>query len=127
MGPPFSFFSALRDFFPENFPKGSPLQFFCCFATEWMLENPKGSPLSVFFGTVRFFSENKNFPPSIFFMFCDKTPSTATKMLTISEVSLFQRARGSRYRAAARHSVHFFEYVIFSKYFFHKIFDFRVL
>ena len=48
-GPPFQFFSALRDFFSGYFfPKGSPLHFFCCFATEWMLENPKRSSLSVF-------------------------------------------------------------------------------
>ena len=37
-----------------------------------MLENPKGSPLTVFFGTVRFFSENKSFSPFQFLMFCDR-------------------------------------------------------
>ena len=93
--PPSNFFRHCETFFPEFFfLKWSPLQFFCCFAAEWMLENPKGSPLSVFFGTVRFLSENKNFSPFNFLMFYDKTPSTATKMLTISEVSPFQRARG---------------------------------
>ena len=60
-----------------------------------------------FFGTVRFFSENKIFPLFNFLMFCDKTPSTATKMLTISEVSPFQRA-GAQLGP-------FFVYVIFRK------------
>ena len=70
-GPPFNFFSALRDFFAEKkFPKMSLVQFFCCFATEWLLENPRG-PHFRFFGTVRFFSENKN-PPFNFLLFCDR-------------------------------------------------------
>ena len=89
------FFGTARLFFRKFFPQRVPPSIFCCFATEWMLENPKGSPLSVFFGT-EIFSENKNFSFFNFLMFCDKTPSTATKMLTISEVSPFQRARGSR-------------------------------
>ena len=121
-------FPALRDFFSENFfPKGSPLQFLHCFASEWMLETPK----VFFSALWDFFLENNNSSLFNFLMFCDRMdvekpqrlplsvirhcetflrkfvflqrvpPSTATKMLTISEVSPFsaQGARGSGPRA----------------------------
>ena len=54
-GPPFSFFSTLRDFFRKKFPKVPP-SIFWSFATEWMLKNPKGFPLS-FFGIGRLFKK----------------------------------------------------------------------
>ena len=76
-GSPFQFFSALWDFFPKL--KIFPPSIFWCFATDWMLENPEVSPFQ-FFGIVRHF-EN--------FFFQRVPPSTATKMLTISEVPPF--------------------------------------
>ena len=93
--PPSNFFRHCETFFLGIFfPQRSPLQFLCCFATEWMLENPKGSPLSVFFGT-EIFSENKNFSPVQFFDVLRQNPLNCIKMLTISEVSPFQRATRS--------------------------------
>ena len=54
-GPPFQFFSALRDFFLENnFPKGSPLQFFE-FCDKMDVENPQRVLPFSFFGIVRLF------------------------------------------------------------------------
>ena len=49
-----------------------PPSIFCCFASEWMLEKPEGSPLSVFSALRDIFSENKNFLPFNFLMFCDR-------------------------------------------------------
>ena len=119
-----NFFSALRDFSGIFFPKGSPLQFFCCFATEWMLENPKGSPLSVFFGTVRFFSENKIFPLQ-FFDVLRQNPFNCDKNIdNFGSVPLSAR-QGLALAGPGAPVGPFFEYVIFSN--FRKIFDFRVL
>ena len=53
--PPYSFFSALWDFFLIFFSPRVPLQFLWYFTTEWMLKNPKGSPLTVFFRHWDFF------------------------------------------------------------------------
>ena len=64
-GPPFRFFSALRDFFRKKFPKGSP-SIFKMFCDRWMLENPKGSPHSVFFGILTFFSKSFFFTKGYF-------------------------------------------------------------
>ena len=47
-----------------------------------MLENPKGFPLSVFL-TLRFFSENKNFSPFNFLMFCDRMDVLRQKTLSV--------------------------------------------
>ena len=54
-GPPFQFFSGLRDFFfgKKFSPNG---ELFWSFATDWMLKNPKGSPFSVF-GIETFFKK----------------------------------------------------------------------
>ena len=46
-GPPFQFFSALRDFFRNFFPKGSPFNFFAVLRQKGCLKIPEG-PLSVF-------------------------------------------------------------------------------
>ena len=94
---PLPIFFGTAILFPEFFsPKGPPFNFFAVSRQNGCWKIPKGPPFQFFFGTVRFFPENKIFSPFNFLMFCDKTPSTATKMLTISEVSPFQRARGSR-------------------------------
>ena len=69
--PPFNFFRHCETFFRKFFPQKVPLLFFCCFASEWTLESPKWPPFSFFFGTVRFFSENKHFSPFNLLMFCD--------------------------------------------------------
>ena len=108
-GSPFHFFRHCETFFPEIFfPEGSPLQFFCCFATEWMLENPKGSPLSVFFGTVRFFSENKNFSPFQFFDVLRQNPFNCDKNVdNFGSVPLSTRQGLALAGPPARHSVHF--------------------
>ena len=51
-------------------------------------------------------------------MFSDKTPSTATKMLTISEVSPISARQGLALAGPGAPLGPFFEYVIFSKNFF---------
>ena len=53
------------------FPKGSPFNCFAVFRQNGCWKIPKGPPFQ-FFGIVRFFSENKNFSPFNFFMFCDR-------------------------------------------------------
>ena len=120
-GPPFQFFSALRDYFRKIFfPQRAPF-IFLLFCVRMDVGNPEGSPLSVFRQCETFFSNfflSKgspfNFfdilqqigclkipkgPPFQFFgidfffenlFFLQRVPpSTATKMLTISEVSPF--------------------------------------
>ena len=95
-GPPSYFFSALQDFFPEKiFPKGPP-SIFLLFCDRMDVGKSQRVPPFSFFSARDFFPKIKIFLPFNFLMFCDKTTSTATKMLTISEVSSFQRARGSR-------------------------------
>ena len=74
-----------------------------------MLENPKGSPFQ-FFSALRFFSENKNFSHLQFFDVLRQNPLNCDKNVdNFGSVPL-----------SARHSVHFFEYVIFRKIFFVK-------
>ena len=85
-GPPSNFFGTARHFFRKFFfLKGSPPSIFLLFCDRMDV----GKSQKVIFGTVRFFSENKNFQPFNFLMFCDKTLSTSTKTLTISEVYPF--------------------------------------
>ena len=80
--PPFSFFWHC-EIFSENYflSKGSPFNFFDILQHIGCLKIPKGPPFQ-FFGIVRLFFENLFFLQRV-------PPSTATKMLTISEVSLF--------------------------------------
>ena len=69
-GPPFQFFSALRDFFRKIFsPKGSPLQFFAVLRQNGCWKIPKGPPFQ-FFSALRFFPKMKIFPSFNFLMFC---------------------------------------------------------
>ena len=95
-GSPFQFFSALRDFFSGKFfsSKGPPPSIFLLFCDRMDVGKSQRVPPFSFFRHCEIFSENKNFPRFNFLMFCDKTPSNAAKMSTISEVSTFQRARG---------------------------------
>ena len=116
--PPFNLFRHCETFFRKFFPQRVLLQFFAVLRQNGCWKIPKGPPFS-FFGTVRFFSENKNFPHFNFFdilqhigclkipkgppfqffgivrlfenlFFLQRVPpSTATKMLTTSEVSPF--------------------------------------
>ena len=97
--PPFQFFSAMWDF---SETKISPLQFFDVLRQNGCWKTPKGPPFS--FSAVRLFS--KIYSPK-------GPPSTATKMLTISEVSPFSApgARASEPRRATR-SI-FFAFSIF--------------
>ena len=47
-GPPFQFFSALRDFSGKNFPKGSPFNFFWVLGQAGYRKIPKGPPFQFF-------------------------------------------------------------------------------
>ena len=119
MGPPFQFFLALRDFFSRKifFTKSSPLQFFAVLR-QWMLENPKGSPLSVFFGTVRFFSENKKICPFQFFDVFRQNPFNCDKNVDNFRSFPFSARQGLALAGPGAPLGPFFEYVIFSKIFF---------
>ena len=66
-GPPFQFFSALRDFFSEKFfPKGSPFNFFAFLFQNGCRKIPKGPPLQFFRHCEIFFRKINNSPLQFF-------------------------------------------------------------
>ena len=84
-------------------------------------------PLLVFFGTVRFFSENKNFSPFQFFDVLRQNPFNCDKNVdNFGNVPLSAR-QGLALAGPGAPLGPFFDYVVFSKKIFPKIFDFRVL
>ena len=109
-GSPLSVFRHCETFFPKIFvsPKGPLFNFFDILQQIECLKPQSHPPFS--------FSALWDFFENLFFL-RRVPPSTATKMLTISEVSPFLARQGLAQGAPARHSVHFFEYVIFSKNF----------
>ena len=115
-GPPSNFFQHCETFFPGIFfLKGSPFNFLL-FCDRMDVGKSHSPPPFSFFGTVRFFSENKNFPPFNFWCFATKPPQLRQKCWQFRKCPL-----SARQGAPVRHSVHFFEYVIFSKKIFVKL------
>ena len=112
-GPPFQFFSALQDFFPERFsPQRVPPSFFLLFCDRMDVGKCQRVPPFSFFSALwDFFPKIKVFPASIFGCF-------ATKHLQLwQKWWQFRKCPPSALDPGAPLGPSF-EYVVFSKFFF---------